>query len=187
MVPTGAFIPQMVQEGLLEELDLDKIPNFSNVDPLYANQSFDPGNKYSVPKDWGSTGWIYDNTVITTPIETWQDFIDVAMGPASGQHVHARRPAYQTGVYFWANGIDWNTENEEDSTRPRTSWSTSSPAHQGVRLLPWHRSHARQPRCHRWNGDARGLAVEDAGDDASSTRGGSAARRPSCGWTTGPS
>ena len=42
-------------------------------------------------KDWGSTGWIYDNTVITTPIKTWQDFIDAAQGAGERQHVGARR------------------------------------------------------------------------------------------------
>ncbi len=28
----------------------------------YTHQPWDPGNKYSVCKDWGSTGWIYDTT-----------------------------------------------------------------------------------------------------------------------------
>ena len=114
VVPTGAYIPQMVQKGLLEELDLARLPNFKNIDTLYTNQTFDPGNKHSVTKDWGSTGWIYDNTVITTPIKTWQDFIDAAMGPASSNMSMLDAPTYQTGVYFWANGIDWNTESKED-------------------------------------------------------------------------
>ena len=40
-----------------------------------------------------------------------------------------------------------------------------------------------------WNGDARQglLGVAEAGDDPTSTSGGSARRRPSCGWTTGAS
>src|SRR5919106_2233006 len=32
VVPTGVFIPQMVQNDLLEEINLDLIPNFENVE-----------------------------------------------------------------------------------------------------------------------------------------------------------
>src|SRR6187402_2221030 len=42
-MPTGVYIPQQAQAGLLQELDLTKIPNFSNVDSSYTNQPFDPG------------------------------------------------------------------------------------------------------------------------------------------------
>src|SRR3954466_15078223 len=80
VVPTGPYIPQMAAAGLLLELDHAKIPNFANLDPLYANQVWDQGNKYSVCKNWGTTGWIYDTKTITKEIKTWADFIEVAMG-----------------------------------------------------------------------------------------------------------
>lgn len=107
--PTGVYIPQLVGEGLLEELDLTRIENFSNLDPAYTNQSWDPGNKYSVCKNWGTTGWIYDKTVITTEIKTWSDFISVAQGEASGATSILDTAPNLCGMYFWANGIDWNT------------------------------------------------------------------------------
>jgi len=109
MCPTGAYIPQLVGEDLLEPLDLARITNFKNLDPAFTNQAWDPGNKYSICKDWGSTGWIYDKTVITREIATWSDFIDVAMNEASGNMSVLDAPNEITGMYFWANGIDWNT------------------------------------------------------------------------------
>jgi spermidine/putrescine transport system substrate-binding protein len=60
VIPTGVYIPQMVELDLLQQVNLDLIPNFENVDEIYRDQPWDPGNKYSVCKDWGSTGWIYD-------------------------------------------------------------------------------------------------------------------------------
>ena len=56
VVPTGVYIPQMVKLDLLAELDLTKLPNFSNLETQYTNQPWDPNNAYSVCKDWGSTG-----------------------------------------------------------------------------------------------------------------------------------
>ena len=111
--PTGVYIPQMVTEGLLEELDLGRLANFKNLDSSYINQPWDLGNKHSVCKNWGSTGWIYDTSVVTRPIETWSDFIDVAMNEASGQTSVLDTAPNLCGVYFWANGIDWNTTDEE--------------------------------------------------------------------------
>jgi spermidine/putrescine transport system substrate-binding protein len=107
--PTGVYIPQMASEGLLAELDLARITNFGNLDPAYTNQEWDPGNKYSVCKNWGTTGWIYDKTQITREINTWADFIDVAQNEASGNVSILDTAPNLCGMYFWANGMDWNT------------------------------------------------------------------------------
>ena len=112
--PTGVYIPQLVGENLLEELDLAKVTNFKNLDVAYTNQTWDPGNKHSVCKNWGSTGWIYDKTVVTREIKTWADFIDVASNEASGKTSILDTAPNLCGMYFWANGKDWNTTDEAD-------------------------------------------------------------------------
>ena len=58
--------------------------NFGNLEVQYTDQEWDPGNKYSICKDWGTTGYAYDTTKIAREMSTWQDFIDVAMNEASG-------------------------------------------------------------------------------------------------------
>jgi spermidine/putrescine transport system substrate-binding protein len=113
VIPTGVFIPQMVQNDLLEELNLDLIPNFENVEEIYRDQPWDPGNKHSVCKDWGSTGWIYDKTKVKSDIKTWGDFSAVAMGEASGATSVLDTPGDLAAIYFWANGIDWATTEEK--------------------------------------------------------------------------
>jgi spermidine/putrescine transport system substrate-binding protein len=114
VVPTGVYIPQMVKLGLLAELDLTKIPNFSNLEQQYTNQPWDPNNAHSVCKDWGSTGWLYDTTVIKDEIATWNDFIAAAQGPASGSTSVLDADNDFAGIYFWANGINWTTEDTAD-------------------------------------------------------------------------
>lgn len=113
-VPTHQFIPQMAASGLLLELDHSKLPNMKNLDPAYIDQEFDPGNTYSVPKDWGSTGFIYDTTAITRPLETWVDFWDAAQNEASGSFSLLEDPGEIAYSYFLANGIDPNTTDEGD-------------------------------------------------------------------------
>jgi len=116
IVPTGVYIPQMAANGLLEPLNHDWLPNIANVDPVFLNQPWDPGNKYTVCKDWGTTGYVYDKTKITRPLASWADFLDAAQKEASGQTSVLDDPGDLTGIYYWANGIDWNTTNEADLT-----------------------------------------------------------------------
>jgi len=168
VVPTGVFIPLMVENDLLEELDLSKIPNFANLESVYADQPWDPGNAHSVCKDWGSTGWILDKKQISTPIATWQDFIDVAMGEASGNVSVLDAPNELAGLYFWANGIDWTTEETADldayeqfmvnEFAPHIKAFDSYP---GVALTQGNYALSQV-----WNGDARqGLNSVDNPDD----------------------
>jgi spermidine/putrescine transport system substrate-binding protein len=111
VVPTGPFVPAMVANGLLQELDLDRLANFGNLEEQYTNQEWDPGNKYSICKDWGTTGYAYDQTKIDREMSTWQDFLDVAMTDASGDFSVLDAPDNVTGLYFWANDINWMTED----------------------------------------------------------------------------
>lgn len=112
--PVGVSIPQMAQEQLLLPLELDRLPNVSNLDSRYMNQAWDPGNRYSVCKNWGTTGWMYDTSIVKSPIRTWKDFIRVAQTTASGATSLVDSPTSIAGIYFWANGITWTTESVSD-------------------------------------------------------------------------
>ena len=109
IVPTGVFIPQLVENGLLMKLNRDLIPNIEHMDPAYLGRVWDPDNEYSICKAWGTTGFVYDKTVITRELKTWNDFLDAAKNEASGRTAVLDDPVEITGIYYWANGIDWDT------------------------------------------------------------------------------
>ena len=112
VVPTGPYIVQMVEKGLIQKFDKSLIPNMDNVDPVFLSQAWDKNNDYSVCKNWGTTGFFYDTTKISKELNTWQDFLDACMGEASGQCAVIDAAPNYAGPYFWANGIDWNTEDK---------------------------------------------------------------------------
>jgi spermidine/putrescine transport system substrate-binding protein len=167
VIPTGVFIPQMVELDLLQEINLDLIPNFENVDEIYRDQPWDPGNKHSVPKDWGSTGWIYDKTKVSATIETWNDFIAVTQGEASGQTSVLDTPGNLAGIYFWANGINWATTDpaeldacEEFTVNELAPHIKAYDSYPGIAL-----TEGKYALSHAWNGDARqGLLSTDEPD-----------------------
>lgn len=114
VVPTGPYIPQMIDKDLIQKFDKSLLPNMVNVDPLYLSQAWDTTNDYSVCKNWGSTGFFYDTSKISRELTSWQDFIDVCMGEASGQCSVIDAAPNVAGMYFWSKGIDWNTEDKAD-------------------------------------------------------------------------
>lgn len=158
VVPTGVFIPQMIENGLLTKFNKDLLPNLANMDPTYLGRAWDPGNDYSVCKAWGTTGFVYDKNVITRELTTWADFFDAAQNEASGKTAMSDDPAGIIGAYFWANDMDWNTEDEAEleacrqflvnNIAPHISAFDSYP---GTNAIP----QGTQVLMQAWNGDAR--------------------------------
>ena len=67
--PSGDFVPAMVSKDMLQEIDKTKVPNISSVDPVVMelSQAFDPGNRYSIPYNIGTTGIVYWKDKIPSP------------------------------------------------------------------------------------------------------------------------
>ena len=72
--PSDYMIDKMIQNDLLQEINFDNIPNAkANIGASYWEQSeqFDPGNKYSIPYCWGTVGILYNKTMVSEPITSW--------------------------------------------------------------------------------------------------------------------
>lgn len=72
--PSSYYVERMGKEGMLQPLDMSKIPNFKYMDPKFLNQPYDPGNRYSLPNLWGITG-IFVNKQYFDPstVQSWPD------------------------------------------------------------------------------------------------------------------
>ncbi|MGL5041694.1 MAG: ABC transporter substrate-binding protein [Culicoidibacterales bacterium] len=71
LVPSDYMIDRMVKEDLLEPLNYQQIPNFSQIKPDLLNADFDKQQLYSVPYFWGTVGILYDKTKVTEPVTSW--------------------------------------------------------------------------------------------------------------------
>ena len=68
IIPSDYMIAKLINEGMLEELNFDNIPNYQYIDENFRNTAYDPENKYSVPYTWGTVGIIY-NTKYVDPAD----------------------------------------------------------------------------------------------------------------------
>ena len=73
---TNPFAEGLNNAGQLEQLDHSKIPNLANLYPEATQIASDPGNKFSIPYSWGTTGICYRSDLVTeTTIDSWNDLL----------------------------------------------------------------------------------------------------------------
>src|SRR3954447_7000177 len=84
--PTGYMVQILAEDGKLEPIDWSLLPNVKkNIDPKFQGLPYDPDNKWSVPKDWGTTGFMYRSDKIKEKPTSWEEFYALAKGRASGK------------------------------------------------------------------------------------------------------
>ncbi|MGP1375535.1 MAG: ABC transporter substrate-binding protein [Almyronema sp.] len=71
LYPSDYMVQQMVELGMLAELDLDRIKGMDNLLDKWQDPVYDSGNQRSVPISWGTTGLLYNKEVLTTVPEDW--------------------------------------------------------------------------------------------------------------------
>jgi spermidine/putrescine transport system substrate-binding protein len=89
LVPTNYTISTYVGLGLIEPLDLSRIPNFdaSAFQQKFMAQGTVDGKVYAVPKNWGTTGMLYDTGKLKNGPTSWKEFWAAVQGPASGRTI----------------------------------------------------------------------------------------------------
>lgn len=73
VVASDVVIQQLAGLGVIAPLDRKLVPNIRNVAAKFLSPPFDPGNKWSVPYLWGSTGIIYRDTALDPDSVRWSD------------------------------------------------------------------------------------------------------------------
>ena len=114
LVPSDYMIERLIKENALQELDLELIPNISNLAEQVRNMPYDPENTYSVPYFWGSVGIVYNkNNVDQADLEAegWNILKDTKYAGKIYMY-DSERDAFM--VAFKALGYSMNTQNEDE-------------------------------------------------------------------------
>ena len=111
--PSDYMIDKMIQNGLLQEINMDNIPNLSNIGETYMkwSEEFDPGNKYSVPYCWGTVGILYNKTMVDEEVDSWNILWDEKYKDDILMQDSVRDALM---VALKKNGCSMNTDSEEE-------------------------------------------------------------------------
>jgi spermidine/putrescine transport system substrate-binding protein len=76
--PTGYMVKTLAEDGLLQRIDWKRLPGVrATIDPKFLDMPHDPDGKWSVPKDWGTTGFVYRTDRIRERPTTWAQFFSL--------------------------------------------------------------------------------------------------------------
>ena len=109
--PSDYLIEKLAADDLLYPINKANIPNLSNIDSRFLNLSFDPDNTYSVPYMWGTVGILYNKTMVSDPVDSWNILWDEKY---AGQILMYDSMRDTIGITLKKLGYDINTRNEAD-------------------------------------------------------------------------
>lgn len=106
------FIPQLIRDHLLAEIDLNRVDNIKNIFPSFRNLQYDPQNEYTIPYTWGTTGLVVRTDLVGDKVTTWKDLWNPALPGMIGIWKGESRETL--GMALRALGYSANTENPEE-------------------------------------------------------------------------
>ena len=106
IVPSDYIVPVLVKRGLVQKIDKNKVKNFVNVDPKFANPSFDPGNEYSMPYQWGTVGIYLRKKPGQVVDETWGLIFDPKKQPGPFILIDSMREAINAALMYSGSKIN---------------------------------------------------------------------------------
>ncbi len=77
--PSDYAVEQLAGQGMLEELDQDKLTNIGNIGESYLNPSYDPGNVYSIPYQGGVAAIAVNTSKVDKEITGYGDLFDSSL------------------------------------------------------------------------------------------------------------
>ena len=167
VVPTGYMTKILAEENLLQEIDWSKLPTAQkNLDSKFRKLPYDPEEKYSVPKDWGTTGYVYRTDVVKTKLTSWADFYEQAMGPLSKKVTVLDSYPEVIGSALCKNGFSYNSEDEGELEQAKEDLLKLKPHILAITSTEYRQMviNGRATMALGWNGDGALVAAEKPAD-----------------------
>jgi len=125
IIPSDYMIARMADEGMLEELNFDNIPNYSNIDENFRGLYYDKDNRYSVPYAYGIIGIIYNANVVDEADTGDWDLMWNEDYAGDILQFNNSRDAFGTAMYKL--GLDVNSTDKEVWEKARAELLTQRP------------------------------------------------------------
>lgn len=122
--PTQYAVQILAKKNLLEPIDYSKVPNIDGLGAFFKAMTYDPGNKFSVPGVWGTTGIAYNTDCVKEPVKSWKVLWD-SKYKGRLYMLDNMLAAYIAGLQV--NGFHASSSNESEIARATQSLLDQKP------------------------------------------------------------
>jgi spermidine/putrescine transport system substrate-binding protein len=117
------FVSSPFAEGLnklqlLSPIDHGKIPNIANLYAEAGQPKHDPGNTFSVPYAWGTTGLCYRSDLVKAEPTSWNDLLTPS-DDLKGKITMLATDRWLMAAAFLADGLSVNTDDQASLDKVR--------------------------------------------------------------------
>jgi spermidine/putrescine transport system substrate-binding protein len=109
---SSPFAEALNKLGLAAKIDHSKIPNIKNLYPEAMQLQHDPGNTFSVPYTWGTTGICYRSDLVKTEPSSWNDLLSPP-DDVKGKETMLSTDRWLMAAAFLAMGKSVNSTDQE--------------------------------------------------------------------------
>jgi spermidine/putrescine transport system substrate-binding protein len=151
------------EADLLEPIDYGQLPNVeSNIDPRFQGLPYDPENRFSVPKDWGTTGFVYRTDLVKERPTSWAEFFELTKGPYSGKVTVLDGIPEVIGSTLVMLGYSYNSEDEGELNEAKEELLKLKPHLQAITSTTYKQMliAGKTVMALGWNGDGAVVAAE---------------------------
>lgn len=108
IIASDYIIKIAADEGLVKEIDKEKVPNFANIDPIFQGFFYDPENTLTVPYGPGIPLLVYNPETVTCEITGYESLWDESLADSVALMDSER---VVMGMALKTMGESFNTEN----------------------------------------------------------------------------
>ncbi len=119
--PSDYMVSQMIELGLLAEIDVSAMPNFANIGAEFKDPPYDPGNRFCIPYQWGMTGIAYRNGRFAEPPDSWAYLFDpaklAALAPDGINVLNDQRELLSAALFYLGYSPNTTDRTELEAAR----------------------------------------------------------------------
>jgi spermidine/putrescine transport system substrate-binding protein len=122
VIPSDYAVGIMMREGMLAELDHANIPNIPNLTDRFEYNEIDPGNRYCIPYQWGTTGFAVRTDLVDPVPTSWAAIFENEPGmPTYGRvtMLDDTRESFAAALLYL--GYDINTTDDTQLQEARAA------------------------------------------------------------------
>ena len=116
--PSDYMIELMINKGMLEKIDKEKLENIDNINPLFLHQKFDTNNDYSIPFLAATSVIAVNRDLVSDKIESYNDLLS---NKYKNNIVLLDDQRIVIGMALQALGYDMN-ETDESKVNEAKNW-----------------------------------------------------------------